>query len=79
MNLIFGRGMRCEFLPPYLPDFDPVELAFSAVEFHLRRNGDLVRMAMTELSDEEIFLCLLDALYVISPMDCRGWYKYCGY
>lgn len=79
MNLIFGRGMRCEFLPPYSPDFNPIELAFSAMKFHLRRNGDLVRMAMTELSDEDIFLCLLDALYVISPMDCRGWYKYCGY
>jgi hypothetical protein len=38
-----------------------------------------VRMAMTELSDEEIFLCLMDALYSISRTDCHGWYKYCGY
>ncbi len=71
--------MRCEFLPPYSPDFNPIELAFSAMKFHLRRNGDLVRMAMTELSDEEIFLCLMDALYSISITDCHGWYKYCGY
>lgn len=71
--------MHCEFLPPYSLDFNPIELVFLAMKFHLRWNGDLVRMAMTELSDDEIFLCLMDALYSISIMDCHGWYKYCGY
>ncbi len=45
--LIYDRGMRCEFLPPYSPDLNPIELAFSAMKYHLRQNGDLVRMAMT--------------------------------
>jgi transposase len=79
IELIESRGMRCEFLPPYSPDFNPIELAFSAMKYHLQRNGDLVRMAMTELSDNDIYICLLDALYIISPADCKGWYKYCGY
>ena len=73
------RGMRSEFLPPYSPDFNPIELAFSAMKYHLRRNGDIVRMAMNELLDNDIHICLLDALFIISPADCRGWYKYCGY
>ena len=71
--------MHCEFLPPYSPDLNPIELAFSAMKYHLQQNGDLVQMTMTEMLDKEIYLCLLDALYLITPMDCHGWYTYCGY
>ena len=70
---IDDRGMHCEFLPPYSPDFNLIEFAFSAMKYHLQQNGDLVWMAMTELSDNDIYLCLLDALYIISPADCHGW------
>jgi transposase len=73
------RGVRCEFLSPYSPDFNPIELAFSFMKYHLRRNGDYVRLAMSEMSDREIFLCLLKPLYSITPHDAYGWYKYCGY
>jgi transposase len=71
--------MVCEFLPPYSPDFNPIELAFSAMKYHLRRNGDYIRMAMTEMSDEEVYITLLKALYIISPQDSLGWYSHCGY
>ena len=37
--LLLFRGMRCEFLPPYSPDYNPIELAFSAMKYHLCRNG----------------------------------------
>src|SRR5580698_4988865 len=60
------RGMHCEFLPPYSPDYNPIELAFSAMKYHLRCNGDYVRMAMTELSDIDIHCALLEALYQIT-------------
>lgn len=71
--------MRCEFLPPYSPDFNPIELAFSYMKYHLRRNGEYVRMAMTEMTDVDIYVCLLKPLYTITPQDARGWYSYCGY
>ena len=72
--------MRCKFLPPYSPDFNPIELAFSAMKYHLRRNGDYVRMVMKEkeLLDEEIYVTLLKALYVITPQDSFGWFVHCG-
>lgn len=71
--------MRCEFLPPYSPDFNPIELAFSAMKYHLRRNGEYARMAMTEMSDEDIYITLMKALYTITPTDILGWYAHCGY
>ncbi|KIK16905.1 hypothetical protein PISMIDRAFT_112440 [Pisolithus microcarpus 441] len=71
--------MRCEFLPPYSPDLNPIELTFSAMKYHLCRNGDYMRMAMTMLSDEEIYVMLLKSLYTITPQDSLGWYAHCGY
>ena len=71
--------MRCEFLPPYSLDFNPIELAFSAMKYHLQQDGDYVRMAMTEMGNEEVQYCLLSALYSISLNDIDGWYHHCGY
>jgi transposase len=71
--------MHCEYLPPYLPDFNPIELAFSAMKYHLRQDREYVCLAMTEMTDANIFASLLRALYIITPQDCYGWYKHCGY
>lgn len=71
--------MRVEFLPPYSPDYNPIELAFSAMKYHLHRNGAYVRFAMVELSNKEIFCTLLEALYQITAADVFGWYRHCGY
>jgi transposase len=73
------RGMRYEFLPPYSPDYNPIELAFSAMKYRLRRNGEYIRMAMTELSDTEVYCTLLEALYQGTEADAFGWFRHCGY
>lgn len=78
-HLTVSRGMNIEFLPPYSPDYNPIELAFSAMKYHLRRNGEYARLAMTQLSDEEIFLTLSIALYEISVSGVFGWFRHCGY
>jgi transposase len=38
-NLIERAGARVLFLPPYSPDFSPIEEAFSKVEAILRRGA----------------------------------------
>ncbi|KAF9218417.1 hypothetical protein BS17DRAFT_720970 [Gyrodon lividus] len=71
--------MWCEFLLPYSPDFNQIELAFSAMKYHLCRSGDYVCMVMTEMTDEELYVTLLRVLYVITPQDAYGWYMHCRY
>ena len=71
--------MRVEFLRPYSPDYNPIELTFSAMKYHLRRNGEYTRLAMTELSTEDIYFALSMALYEISREGVFGWFRHCGY
>lgn len=71
--------MRYEFLPPYSPDLNPIELAFSAMKYHLKRNGDYARMAMNELGVAEVERTLRDAIFQTRIQDCEGWYHHCGY
>ena len=49
------------------------------MKYRLRRNGDYVRFAMNELSDEEIHHTLIAAVCDISLQDSFGWYQHCGY
>ncbi|KZT31602.1 hypothetical protein SISSUDRAFT_994894 [Sistotremastrum suecicum HHB10207 ss-3] len=72
--------MKCEFLPPYSPDMNPIELAFSAMKYHLRRDGDRLRESMrSDANPTLVYHCLRKALWEISSKDAFGWFKYCGY
>ena len=71
--------MRCEFLPPYSPDYNPIKLFFSAMKYRLRRNGDYIRFALNELSEEEIHSTLTETVCNITQQDSFGWYRHCGY
>jgi len=79
LQAIKERGMRVEFLPACCPDYNPIELALSAMKDRLRRNGDYARLAMTELSDQDICFTLTSALYQTSFEDVFGWFRHCGY
>ena len=35
-NICENKGVRLEFLPPYSPDFNPIELTFSMLKVCLR-------------------------------------------
>lgn len=79
MYLFSFSGMRCEFLLPYSPDYNLIELTFSAMKYYLRWNGAYIHLAMTALSDMEIICTLLKALYQTMAADAFGWYRHCGY
>ncbi len=70
-ELIEEAGAEVLFLPPYSPDFSPIEEAFSKVKGILRRVGARTREALLEATSE--------ALDAVSRTDARVWFGHCGY
>ena len=70
-KLIEGAGAEVLFLPPYSPDFSPIEEAFSKVKGILRRIGARTREALVEATGR--------ALDAVSRRDAVGWFAHCGY
>jgi len=73
--LIEARGMRCEFLPPYSPDFNPVELALSSLKHQLRREDTLAQL--TDIKD--VHCELLSEMYRICGEGTSAMFRRCGY
>jgi transposase len=74
------RGMKYLFLPAYSPDFNPIELAFSAIKAHIRRNGSLFRAAsMTTEETIDAKYYLHEAVWSVTAKDAHGWYQHCNY
>ncbi len=56
--------MRIEFLPPYSPDFNPIEPSFSAIKADIRRKGGIMRHVMTNCDDVlEVYDLLYDSIW----------------
>ena len=70
-RLIEEAGCELLFLPPYSPDMNPIEQAFSKVKGILRKAKARTREALVEATGR--------ALDAITPQDIRGFYADCGY
>jgi transposase len=70
-ELIERRGCRLWLLPPYSPDFNPIEEAFSKVKALLRRVQARVLETLFEATEE--------ALVAVSAEDAGGYFRHCGY
>jgi transposase len=66
-----ATGARLWFLPPYSPDFSPIEPMWSKVK-------TLVRSAAAR-TYEALLKALGTALDRVTPQDARGWFQHCGY
>lgn len=71
LGAITATGARLEFLPPYSPEFNPIEEAWSKVK-------SLLRVAKARAFDD-LLTALCDALRSISTADCLGWFCHAGY
>jgi transposase len=70
-GLIEQRGCELLYLPPYSPDFNPIEEAFSKVKRLLRKVESRTRDALVE--------AIGSALSAVTTKDARGFFKHCGY
>jgi len=68
---IEARGAHVRHLPPYSPDFNPIEEAFSKVKASLRR--------ARARTDDALRAATWAALASITHADIAGWFSHCGY
>ena len=62
---------RVIWLPPYSPDFSPIELMWSKVKAGLRK--------IKARTQAELEKALAGALETVTVSDCRNWFRHCGY
>jgi transposase len=68
---IEGAGCRLLFLPPYSPDLNPVENAFSKLKRLLR--------TAAERAVERLWRTIGRLLDRFRPDECRNYFRHCGY
>ena len=68
---IEGAGCRVEYLPPYSPDFNPIENAF-------RKFKRLLRTAAARTVDG-VYQAMRDAIKEFGPAECRNYIQHAGY
>jgi transposase len=72
--------MQLVYLPPYSPDYDPVEEAFSAIKAWIQGNRDYTR---SELSGEalcDLYEMIWEAVFSsVTPEKAAGWFHDSGY
>jgi DDE superfamily endonuclease len=71
------RGMRYIFLPPYSPDLNPIELAFSSLKACFKRNRDMVEECWGD--EQRAQELLIRLAFRVTPEMAAGWYAKCGY
>jgi transposase len=69
--LIESRGAELRYLPPYSPDFNPIEKCWSKVKQLLR--GAKAR------SLQGLELAVADALSAVTPHNIQACFRHCGY
>lgn len=68
---IEATGAELRFLPPYSPDLNPIELAFSKLKRALRDAA--------ERSVESLWRRCGDLVDRFAPDECRNYLRHCGY
>lgn len=69
--ILKGRGAWFLFLPPYSPDLNPIEMAFSKLKAHPRRMG--------ARTIDDLWRAVGSICDLYSPQECRNYFAAAGY
>jgi transposase len=70
-QLIEATGATLQFLPPYSPDFNPIEMIFSKIKQLLR--------SMACRTREALWTAMQSVLDTVSASDAAHCFAHCGY
>ena len=68
---IAAAGAGLLYLPPYSPDFNPIEMAFSKLKAFLRKRA--------ARSVEQLWSALVQAIETFTPNECQNYFAAQGY
>jgi transposase len=68
---IEAAGALLRFLPPYSPDFNPIELAFAKLKAFMR--------AVRPRTFDHVCELMAAALGLFMPDECANYVRHCGY
>jgi transposase len=69
--MIEAKGAKLRFLPPYSPDFNPIEMAFSKLKALLRKAA--------ERTVEGLWNAIGRFVDVFTPQECANYFAAAGY
>jgi transposase len=70
-EMVEAAGAMLLYLPPYSPDYNPIENMWSKLKQNLRSAAARTQQALSE--------AITAALKTISISDCLGFFRNCGY
>lgn len=70
-RLVHRTGAKRLYLPPYSPDLNPIENAYSMLKTLLRKAASK--------TFETLCVTLAEALDRFAPSECQNYIRHCGY
>jgi len=70
-ELCASFGVRVLYLPPYSPDFNPIEPGWALQKQHVRRHAPRCRDALLRVARR--------ARFRVTPRHCQQWFAHAGY
>ena len=68
---IEAAGARLLYLPPYSPDFNPIEMAFSKLKAFLRKAA--------ARTIDDLWDAIAEAIEMLTPTECANYFAAAGY